>query len=81
MKKRDCEMSDIIESLKGILTVIAVGVPALLILLGFVAVIGGFTFEFVTGDVGMKNFGIVLIVLGVIIYLIEILLYYYSQQQ
>jgi hypothetical protein len=78
--KGDGETSDTIESLKGILTVVAVGVPALLILLGFVAVMGGFTLEFVTGDVGMKNFGIGLIVLGVIIYLIEIVLYYYSQQ-
>ena len=73
-------MSELIEALRGILTVIAVGVPALLILLGFVAVIGGFTLEFVTGNVGMRNFGIGLIILGVIAYLIEIALYYYSQQ-
>lgn len=73
-------MSELIEALKGILTVVAVGIPALLILLGFVAVMGGFTLEFVTGDVGMRNFGIGLIILGVIIYLIEIAVYYYSQQ-
>jgi len=63
------------------LLVVAVGVPALLILLGFVAVMGGFTLEFITGNVGMKNSGIGLIILGVIIYLVEIALYYYSQQQ
>jgi len=73
-------MSEFIEALKGILVVIAVGVPALLIFLGFVAVMGGFTLEFITGDVSMKNFGIGLIILGVFIYLIEIWLYYYSQQ-
>jgi len=37
-------MSDIMESLKGILTVIAVGVPALLILLGFAAAVFGWVF-------------------------------------
>lgn len=70
------KMSELIEALKGILTVVAVGIPALLILLGFVAVMGGFTLEFITGDVGMRNFGIGLIILGVIIYLIEIVVYY-----
>jgi len=73
-------MSELIEALRGILIVIAFGIPALLILLGFVAVMGGFTLEFITGDVGMKNFGVVLIILGVFIYIIEIGLYYYSQQ-
>jgi len=72
-------MSNLIEALKGILLVVAVGVPALLILLGFVAVIGGYTLEFITGDVGMRNFGIGLIILGVIIYIIEVVLYYYNQ--
>jgi hypothetical protein len=72
-------MSEFIEALKGILLVVAVGVPALLILLGFVAVMGGFTLEFITGDVGMRNFGIALIIIGIFIYIIELVLYYYSQ--
>ena len=74
-------VEDIGNALRGILTVIAVGVPALLILLGFFAVIGGYTIQLVTGNVGMENFGILLIALGVILYLIELFLYYYSQQQ
>jgi len=41
-------MSELIEALKGILLVVAFGVPALLILLGFVAVMGGFTLQFKT---------------------------------
>jgi hypothetical protein len=73
-------MSDIMDSLKGILTVIAVGVPALLILLGFTAAVFGWVFGYVTNDTGMRNFGILLIVIGVVLYLIEIAAYYYSQQ-
>jgi len=68
------------DSLKGILTVIAVGVPALLILLGFTAAVFGWVFGYVTNDTGMRNFGILLIVIGVVLYLIEIAAYYYSQQ-
>jgi hypothetical protein len=45
-------------------SVVKNGVPALLILLGFVAVMGGYTLEFITGDVGMRNFGIILIIIG-----------------
>ena len=36
------------DSLKGILTVVAVGVPALLIILGFAAEVFGWTFGFIT---------------------------------
>ena len=46
------------DSLKGILTVIAVGVPALLILLGFAAAVFGWMFGLVANDTGMRNFGI-----------------------
>jgi hypothetical protein len=76
--ERDNEMSDTFESLRGVLTVVAVGVPALLILLGFAATVGGFTLGYVTGDAGMRDFGIGLIILGVIIYLVEIALHYHS---
>ena len=74
-------MSDIMNSLKGILTVIAVGVPALLIILGFAAVVFGWTFGFITGDEGMRNFGIILIVTGVILYVLELVIYYYSNNR
>jgi ABC-type branched-subunit amino acid transport system permease subunit len=73
-------MSDIMESLKGILKVIAVGVPALLILLGFAAAMFGWMFGYVTHDVSIRNFGIFLIIIGIVIYLIEIYLYYQSRQ-
>jgi len=64
--------------LEAILKVLAVGVPALLIVLGFFAVIGGFTVEAFTGDIGMKNFGIALIIIGIIFYIIELVAYYSS---
>jgi ABC-type branched-subunit amino acid transport system permease subunit len=73
-------MSDIMDSLKGILTVFAVGVPALLILLGFAAAAFGWIFGYVTNDTSMRNFGIVLIIIGVVVYLVEIALYYSGQQ-
>lgn len=66
-------------SLEAIVKVIAVGVPALLIVLGFFAFMGGFTMEMLTGNVGMKNFGISLIAAGIIIYLIELAVVIYSE--
>ncbi|MCK4434308.1 hypothetical protein KAU92_02365 [Candidatus Bathyarchaeota archaeon] len=72
-------MSELIEALKGILTVVAVGIPAFLILLGFVAVMMGFTLESITGDVSTRNIGIGLIIGGVVICLIEIAVYYSRQ--
>jgi len=68
------------DSLKGILTVIAVGVPALLILLGFAAAVFGWMFGLVTNDTGMRNFGILLIIVGILLYILEIGLHYYNQQ-
>ena len=72
-------MSDIMDSLKGILTVVAVGVPALLIILGFAAEVFGWTFGFITQDEGMRNFGIILIIIGILLYVFEVFLYFYNQ--
>ncbi len=65
-------------SLEAIVKVIAVGIPALLILLGFFAYIGGYTVQVLTGDVGMKSFGMGLTAIGVIIYLVELAFVIYS---
>lgn len=66
-------------SLDAVVKIIAYGVPALLILLGFFAAVGGYTIEAVSGNVGMKNFGIGLIVIGVLIYLLEIAIAVYIE--
>jgi hypothetical protein len=73
-------VEDIGNALRGILTVIAVGVPALLILLGFFATIGGFGVQMITGDVSMKNFGEGLIIAGILLYIFELILYYWWSQ-
>ena len=66
-------------SLDAVVKIIAYGVPALLILLDFFAAVGGYTIEAVSGNVGMKNFGIGLIVIGVLIYLLEIAIAVYIE--
>lgn len=70
-------MSD--NSLETLVKVIAYGVPALLIALGFFAYVGGYTVQMITGDVGMRNFGIVLITVGIIIYVFEVAYAIYSE--
>ncbi len=62
-------------SLQGIVTVAAVGVPALLILLGFFAYLGGFTVATFTGDMEMKNTGMTMIIAGVALYILEFIAY------
>ena len=55
--------------------VIAYGVPALLILLGFIAYTGGRFAEMLFGNVDdLVVLGIVLIIIGILIYVIEIFL-------
>jgi len=65
-------------SLEAIAKVIAYGVPALLILLGFFGYIGGYTIAMLTGDVGIMNFGAALIAIGLVIYIVELALKVYS---
>jgi len=53
--------------------VIAYGVPALLIVLGFIAYTGGRFAEMIFSNAtDMVGFGIILIVLGIMIYIIEL---------
>lgn len=59
-------------NLEGMVKVIVYGVPALLILLGFIAYISGYTLGILTGSDEMKNLGIAMIVLGVVLYIIEL---------
>jgi len=63
--------------LEAIAKVVAYGIPALLILLGFFAYLGGYTITMLTGDVRMMNLGIALIVIGLVIYVVELLLKIY----
>jgi len=43
----------------------------MLILLGFFAYVGGLPVEWVTGNNGMQSFGVFMVVVGIIIYIIE----------
>lgn len=54
------------------ITVIIVGVPALLIVLGFFAYVGAYTLDFVSENVGMQAFGFFLILSGILIYAVEL---------
>ena len=64
-----------------IIKIIAFGVPALLIVLGFFAYIDGFTAIIRTNPVEMKNFGFALIVAGIASYAIELIALIYYQFQ
>lgn len=69
--------------MEALVKVIAVGVPALLIVLGFFAYVSGTAVETVgtalgneaIGDAGLKALGLGMIIAGIIIYLIEIAVY------
>jgi hypothetical protein len=68
-------------SLSGIVQVIAVGVPAMLILLGFFAYVGGLSVEWITGNKGMQGFGVTLIVFGIVFYILEFVVAVVSNYQ
>ena len=78
------------EKLEAIVKVIAVGVPALLIVLGFFAYMGGSVIEAIgmlieemggkgIEETGMKSLGLGMIATGVILYIIEFLAYVYFE--
>lgn len=67
--------------LDAIVKVVAVGVPALLILLGFFGAVIGQSAQAITGAAqGFTGLGVIMILLGVMIYLIELGLVYISSQ-
>jgi len=70
-------MSDF--NLEGIVKVIAVGIPALLILLGFFAFFGGISMEMFSGNAELKNIELILMGSGIIFYIIELIAYLYSE--
>lgn len=59
-------------SVEGLVKVIVYGVPALLIFLGFIAYISGYTLGMFTGSDEMKNLGIFMIGTGIVLYIIEL---------
>jgi len=61
-----------------IVKVVAYGVPALLIVVGFFAYFAGYSVQFVTHDAGMTNLGILLMALGIIFYASEFAVKVYS---
>ena len=67
--------------LEALVKVIAYGVPALLILLGFFGVVIGQSSEAVTGSsYGFTPLGVIMIFFGIVIYLFELLISYNSQR-
>jgi hypothetical protein len=67
-----------IEMVELIAKVIAYGVPALLIILGFSAYTGGRIAELVFGTTeGMVTLGIVLMIIGITIYIVEIFMRFF----
>jgi hypothetical protein len=57
--------------LSALINVVAYGVPAVLIVLGFFAYLAGYGINAVSSNSGIMNTGIILIVLGVVFYLLE----------
>jgi hypothetical protein len=51
-----------------IVKIVAYGIPALLIVVGFFAYFAGYTVQFLTHDAGMINLGILLMASGIVFY-------------
>ncbi len=62
-----------------IVKVVAVGIPALLIVLGFVAFMAGSTVQMLGGNPEIKNLGIILLIIGISIALIELAVWIYGE--
>ncbi len=60
-------------SVKALINIIAYGVPALLIVLGFFGYFAGLTINAISHDAGMMNTGTFMIVLGIVFYLLELI--------
>jgi hypothetical protein len=65
-------------SVETIIKVVVYGVPALLIVLGFIAYSSGYMMQTFTHDSGMMNTGIALMVIGIILYIIEFIVAVYA---
>lgn len=62
-------------SIEGIVKVIAVGIPALLILTGFFGYCSGVGIEMFSSNVELKNMGLLLMGSGILFYVIELIIY------
>lgn len=58
-------------TLDMIVKIVAYGVPALLVVVGFFAYFAGYTVQFLTHDAGMINLGILLMASGILFYAVE----------
>lgn len=59
-------------SMRALVNIVAYGVPALLIMLGFFAYLAGYSINALLNDGGLMNIGVALIAMGIIFYLIEL---------
>ena len=66
-------------NLEGLIKIVAVGVPALLILLGAFAFFGGIPIEMLSGNGELKNAGLILLILGIILYIVELIVYIWKE--
>ena len=65
-------------TLDMIVKIVAYGVPALLIVVGFFAYFAGYSVQFLTHDAGMTNLGILLMASGILFYAGEFLVKVYA---
>jgi hypothetical protein len=70
-------------TLDALVKVVAYGVPALLIILGFFAYMAGYSINALAHDAGMMNAGIAMMAIGIILYAVELVVkvaIYFSEQ-
>jgi hypothetical protein len=58
-------------SFNALVNVVAYGIPALLIILGFCAYLAGYSISALTSNDGLMNTGIAMITIGIIFYVLE----------
>jgi hypothetical protein len=58
-------------TIEALIKIVAYGVPALMIVLGFFGYFAGYSINAVSHDAGMMNTGIVMIILGTVFYVLE----------
>lgn len=73
-----CEKMSQSTTVDVIIKLVVYGVPALLIMLGFLAYTAGYAMRAITQDSGMMNLGIALLVLGIVFYTIEFIIKVYA---
>lgn len=69
------------ETVKMIVRVVMYGAPAVFIFVGLLMAMGGYTVTVITGNVGMEFLGIALVIIGIILYVVELALYFQAERR